>query len=86
MLDKEQLKSHENDVDLYAMAEDNAGRSEPVYAVKSEGTIAPIEKAGNPDLEKFSECDRFAISHEEITDKDSVLNKTLKMSVDKPSD
>lgn len=51
-----------------------------------EDTVAPIENAGSEEIDKSTRSERFAIEHEETTDKDSILRKQLRMKTDKPAD
>jgi len=41
---------------------------------------------GSPEVDKSTRSKRFAIEHEEIVDKDSLLLKQIKKVTDKPSD
>ena len=61
MFDKDQLESKVNTEDLEAV--EDVAKDESFVVEKQDKTM-PIENAGDPELEKYPEMDRFAKEHE----------------------
>jgi hypothetical protein len=56
------------------------------WTEETEDKIAPIEKAGSPEIDKSTRSTRFAIEHEEFVTKDTLLKDSIVKKLDKPAD